>query len=464
MPDGSARVPPQSLDAEAAVISAVFLAPELIHVVRPLLDPADFYADANRSIYAGILALQDSGQPLDVVLLANRLRADGGLDRVGGASYLAQLTDATPAIANVEAHARVIREKALQRRVIALTQRFTAEGYIDQAEPVTWAQRSAQELVGVASGLQTTSTKRIGEVLPGVITDLQEIGSGERIAGLKSGWPAYDRATNGWALGKMHVVGARPGMGKTSFALSAALNVAKRIQANRENAVVVFCSAEMDEGELTQRALAIEAFVSLESMRGGRCERDDWTKIAAANARLSSLPLVLDYKPGADLSHIRSVFQRELKGGSVRLALGVVDYLQILNGRRERGESREGEVARLSRGLMTMAGEIGAPLAVCSQLNRGLEARSNQNKRPTMADLRDSGSIEQDAYTVTLLYRDEYYNSQSEWSGTCETILGKNRGGKPGMVRLAFDAKSTAFRSLANEHEALGDFAEEAYP
>ncbi len=461
MANGSGRVPAQSLDAEAAVLSTLILQPELVHAVRPLLAKHDFYSDANGLVYAGILALVDAGQPVDVVLLANRLLAEGTLGRIGGNAYLLQLTDATPSIANVEAHARIIREKALQRRVVTLSQKLTAEGYCDQAEPVLWAQQGARELGEIANGIATTETSRIGEVLPSVIEEIQDIATNQRISGLSSGWRSYDRATNGWAHGKLHVVGARPGMGKTSFALCAALNVAKQIQHDGENAVVVFESAEMDKRELTQRALAVEALVSLEAMLGGRLEREDWDKIAAASAKLRSLPLVLDAKPGADLAHIRSVFQRETKGGSVKLALGVVDYIQILNGHREKGESREGEVSRLSRGLMTMAGELGMPLLACSQLNRGLESRANQNKRPTMSDLRDSGAIEQDAYSISLLYRDDYYHAESEWAGTCEVILGKNRGGKPGMVRLAFNGKATAFCELANEYEAFGDFAED---
>jgi replicative DNA helicase len=458
--DGSARVPPHSLDAEAAVISALFMAPALVHTVRPALAPADFFAHANRSVYEAILEADDAGDPVDVVVVAERLRTKGKFEAVGGASYLGMLTDSTPATANVEAHARIVADKSLQRRAIAFSQLMTADGYGSVEDAREWAQGRAQALVELATGGPGHEPAvDVGEDLGPVCDEIRERCETKTFSGVDPGWRDYASALGGWERGKMHVVAGRPGMGKTAFCIGAAINIARRGEP------VTFITAEMPRKAIVRRALAVVSLVSVEDMRGGRLTREHWDKIATARRLLDGLPLTFAYRPGATLADIRGdLIEQDARWRrkGKRLALGVVDYLQILNGQKQDGESREQEVSRLSRGIMTLAGKLDIPIIACSQLNRGVESRVNKNKRPTLSDLRDSGSIEQDAETVTLLYRDDYYHADSEWKGTAETIVAKNRDGKTGTARLAFLASSTAFANLANEYEGLGDFADES--
>jgi replicative DNA helicase len=452
------RVPPQNLDAESSVLAACIDDPERtsLDAVRPLLERGDFYADANRYIWDTILALDAENQPVDVVTVTQRLRAEKRYEQVGGSTYLAQIAQATPAVANLEAHARIIAEKARQRRMVALGQRIVAEGYTELPDARTWALDAAQAATDIAAegASDEDPAERFDELVPKVFEEMREHARhGRSPTAVPTGFIRLDEYfAGGWERSEMHVLGGRPGMGKTSAVLCACMNVAKHGEG------VIFLSAEMPRKQLVRRALAVEAHVDVQAVMSGRMNAQEWSAVAAAAGRLVGLPLVIKECPGAKIGELRATIRKESRR-LPPLGLAAVDYIQILDGERRDGDSREAEVSMLSRRLKWMAQEFRVPLLVVSQLNRSVEARANVNKRPTLSDLRESGAIEQDAYTVNLLYRDEYYKKDSEWAGTLEWIVAKQRNGPTGMVRLAFVGASTMVANLADDEQGnLGEW------
>jgi replicative DNA helicase len=449
----AARVPAQNLDAEASVLSAILIDPEALDRVRDVFTPADCYADANRLVYQAALDLDAEARPIDMVTVAERLKAAGHLDRIGGTSYIMQLEREVPSVAQLEAHARIVSDKAIQRRVTALAQRLAAEGYDDREDVKAWAENAAQALSDLASGGEERDpAEMLSTLVPQALTEIQEKGrSGKRLAGVPTGFRAVDRLLLGMETGKSHVVGARPGMGKTAYALQTAVNIAST------DKLVVFVSAEMEKRELTERAIASTARVGLTQIRTGQV-RNEWGDVVAAAKFLVDKPLAIAHRPGATISQIRSIVRSEKRRTKKPLGLIVVDYIQILNGERKRGESREQEISDLSKRLMWLAAEFKAPLMLLSQLNRALEGRANASKRPTLSDLRESGAIEQDAYSVTLLYRDEYYNPRTEDQGVLEAIIAKNRGAPTGLARLRFRGDCTRIEDDPTVSGEYGDF------
>jgi replicative DNA helicase len=461
MPDGADRVPPNNLDAEAAVLSASLLDPtrDALDRARTVLGGgAAFYSDANRRIWEAILDLDQEGKPADVVTVKAWLSARSRLAQVGGIAYLAQISDATPAVAHVDAHARIVVEKARQRALVALGLRLTAEGYGELPDVQSWALGAAQAVADIAaSGGTEDPTERFDELVPRVAAALAERSrTGNSLTGIDTGYIRLNQILGGWEVGKMHVIAGRPGMGKTSAVICAALNVAKRGHG------VIIGSAEMEKEELAKRCLAVEANVNLRHVMSGRMNAEEWAAVTAAAVRLAKLPLSIKYCPGATIGELRGAFRKEARR-LPPLGLLAVDYIQILNGERKDGDNRETEVSGLSRRLMWLAQEFRAPLLAVSQINRAVEARNNANKRPQISDLRESGAIEQDAYSVSLLYRDEYYDKESSWAGTLEWNVAKHRNGPTGMARLAFVSGSTMVANLA-EDEQRGLYDDEEQP
>lgn len=456
------RVPPSNLDAEGAVLSACLLddTKTALDLARGVLGiGADFYADANRRIWEAMLHLDGEGKPIDSVLVAQRLRETNRLAQIGGTPYLAQLSDATPAVAHVEAHARIIADLGRQRRMIAACQRLAAEGYEPIEDIRKWALDGAQHVCDLASeGASADPPETFDELVPALLTETRKRAEhGVLVAGVDTGWVRYTKLLGGWARGKEHIIAARPGMGKTAFILGAGLNVAE------QGLGFIFASAEMTKQELVVRALAVAANVNSRKIAAGRLTREEWAAVTTAAERLRKLPISLAYCPGAKVSDIRGIFRSERQkliglGRCKEIGLGGVDYIQILNGQRQKGDSRETEVAGISRDIAWLAAEFHIPILAASQLSRECEKRPN--KRPTLADLRESGAIEQDAFSVTGLYRDEYYNKAASWAGTIEAIVLKCRDGETGMARLAFVAESTRIADLADDQQEELEYQE----
>ena len=468
------RVPPNDLDAEAAVLSAVLLEPDAFDRVQETLAPEHFYADANRRIFEAILDLKSmSGQPVDIVSVAAWLRDRNRLQQVGGTPYLAQLADATPAVAHVENHARMIREKWRLRQLISTCQRVTAEGYAgceDVQSFIDSAEQAVFDIARVPAHSNMVSAKDAIHRAFDILTETARRGGG--VTGIETGFRELDRMCSGLHRGDLYIVAGRPGMGKTAFVLNLAVNVASprggersgegadfEAPAEQPGHGVLFCSLEMPKEQLAARLLASEARVDMAGIRSGRPQREDWPKLTESAARLSRLPLWIDDTPALTLLDLRAKIRRlqaEIARGDSHahaqsLGLVAVDYLQLMQGRRDAG-SREQEISELSRGLKALAKEMGVPVLALSQLNRAVETRTTKDKRPQLSDLRESGAIEQDADAIFFIYRDFYYfKENAEKRNIAEIIIAKQRNGPTGTFETRYTDSFVRFDNLANE-------------
>jgi replicative DNA helicase len=461
-------IPPSDLDAEAAVLSAILLAPESFDRVQELLQPEHFYADANRQIYQAMVELQTTGRPTDIVSVSGCLRDRQCLQQIGGTPYLAQLSDATPAVAHIEAHAKVVREKWRVRQLIVTCQRFAAEGYGDYGEVQDFIDHAEQAVFDIARIPENSTISPLRDAVGVAFKTLADAAArGDGITGIESGLKMFDKQCSGLHDGDLYIVAARPGMGKTSLALNIAINVS-RPSGDERGYGVLFCSLEMPREQLAARVLSSEARVDMQKVRSGRMQREDWNKLTDTAKELSQLPLWLDDTPALTLLDLRAKIRRlqaDIARGAAdglpakKLGLVVVDYLQLMQGRRGAG-SREQEISELSRGLKGIAKEMKVPVMALSQLNRAVETRSAKDKRPQLSDLRESGAIEQDADTIIFVYRDEYYFRDSEDKGVAELIVAKQRNGPTGKVMVKFTSEYTRFDNLAADEYQFDDFGE----
>lgn len=474
------RVPPNDLDAEAAVLSAVLLDTSAFDQVQEFLQPEHFYADANRRIYEAVVELENAGRPVDIVSVASFLRDRNRLEQIGGTPYLAQLADATPAVAHIAAHAQVVREKWRLRQLIATCQRFAAEGYTAQPDVQKFIDLAEQAIFDIARTPEGTTVEPVRDAVVRAFKILEEAERrGGGVTGIPTGFTRLDRQCSGMHPGDLYIIAARPGMGKTSFVLNVALNVAsaraQRPPTNGDDVFeapaevpgygVLFCSLEMPKEQLAARLLASEAQVDMSNIRSGRMSREDWSKMTEAASRLARLPLWLDDTPALTLLDLRAKIRRlqaELTRGETAqraqgLGLVCIDYLQLMQGRRDAG-SREQEISELSRGLKQLAKEMRLPVIALSQLNRAVETRATKDKRPQLSDLRESGAIEQDADTIMFIYREEYYFKESEAKGVAEIIVAKQRNGPTGTVLTKFTSEFTRFDNLEAEEFEIDQF------
>jgi replicative DNA helicase len=441
--EATGRVPPSDLDAEGAVLCAILLEPATLDEVESVLGVGDFYADCNRRIFEAALECRATGKPVDVVTVSATLRDQGRLAQIGGTPYLATLANATPAVAHVEAHARIVADRARQRRLIAICQRHAVEGYNPVSGLEEWAQQLEREVFEATNGHNDRDpAESLASLVPAVIADIRERQeSGGRAPGSDTGWRDLTAKIGGWEDGLVYVIAGRPGMGKSAMMLGAALNVARR------GDLAVFYSAEMPKDQLVARALAAEANLDTMKVRSGRLDESEFKSLLAAAARIASWPLWIDHKAGATMGNVRSSIRKASAKSGKKVRFAAVDYLQILKA--IRGDNREGE--------LDMADEFSCPVVMGSQINRNVESKTVKDKRPSLADLRESGTIEQDAYGVMMLYRDEYYHEDSPDRGVLEVDVTKNRNGGPGKVRLHFTAESTRISNLAGEYDHLSD-------
>lgn len=468
------RVPPADLDAEAAVLSAALLSGEAFDSIQDILSPEHFYADANRRVFEAILELSQGGRPVDTVSVAGFLRDRGRLDQIGGTPYLAQLVDATPAVAHVEEHAKTIREKWRLRSLIATCQRFAAEGYGDCGDVQSFVDSAEQSIFELARVRAESSIVPVRDAIQAAFHVLSEARTrGGGVTGFPTGFTELDKRTSGMHKGDLYIVAGRPGMGKTSFVLNIAANVASaRRHASGDpygggveeaGYGCAFFSLEMPREQLAARMLASEARVDMASLRSGQVGADDWNKLTDAAARMGRLPLWLDDTPAISLLDLRAKIRRlqsELKNnktGTNEIGLVAIDYLQLMSGRKGVA-SREQEISEISRGLKQLAKEMAVPVIALSQLNRSVETRTTKDKRPQLSDLRESGAIEQDADAIIFIYRDEYYFQDSADKGVAEIIIAKQRNGPTGTVKVKFTSKHTRFDNLDSAHEFDDEF------
>jgi replicative DNA helicase len=447
-------VPAHDLDAEAVVLSALLVSPDRFCDVQPILTSRAFYSDANRRIFEAIEDLDRDGKGIDVTAIATVLRDQDRLAQVGGTPYLAQLLEATPATAHVEDHARTVAGKAHQRRLVAELQTHAAEGYGDVGNPWDWAQRVEEAVYRVsAERLAESEDGTLAAVVPEVLDEVQARARGEaEPPGISTGFRLLDERINGLKRAKTYVVAGRPGMGKTALIGQIGTNIA----AGAEPMFVVEISTEQKRSELALRKLAQCSGVAYTALEAGRISADGWERVVVESERLRKLPLAIEYMVAPTVGELRSAVRRALGRlrkafGSLPIGLLSFDQIQHFDGKRSRGETRESEVAQLSREITWLAGEFDCPVMLAAQLNRGVEERPD--KRPVPSDLRESGAIEQDAYGIFFPFRPRYYerqergvsNSESVAVEECEVIIGKHKNGPAGSVAFTFHGPSMAF-------------------
>ena len=434
------RVPPHNIEAEESVLGAMLLSRDAIVDAVEICASDDFYKPAHGHVFDAITSLYSQGEPIDPVTVADELRRADLLDAIGGPAALITLQAGTPATSNAARYARIVEEHSLLRRLIGVAGEIAELGY-DVPDDVDAAVDRAESMVfEVAQRRVTDTTRPLRELLSAQLDRLESLYErGEAITGVPTGFIDLDEQLAGLQNSNLVIVGARPAAGKTSFALNIVAHAAMDA-----HVPVVFFSLEMSHLEITQRLLCAEARVDATRMRNGKLLETDWPKISHAIGRLGEAPIYVDDNPAITVMDIRAKCRR-LKSRD-GLGLVVIDYLQLMSGRNS-AENRQVEISEISRGLKILARELQVPVIALSQLSRNLEMRAD--KRPMLADLRESGALEQDADVVMFLYRDEIYNPESPDRGTAEVIVAKHRSGPTGTARLAFLGQYTRFANMA---------------
>ncbi|WP_322907137.1 replicative DNA helicase [Paenibacillus campi] len=424
------RVPPQNLEAEQAVLGAVLLQSEALISVMERIDTEDFYDKSHQLIYEAMVNLGEENQPIDLITLTSLLQDRGQLEDVGGVSYLAKLANAVPTAANVDYYAQIIEEKSMLRRLIRTATQIVSEGYTGGEDVGSMLGDAERKILEISNRRSGSGFIAIRDVLMEVFERVEMLSENSgNTTGIPTGFIDLDKMTAGFQRSDLIIVAARPSVGKTAFALNIAQNVAVRAK----ETVAIF-SLEMSAAQLVQRMICAEANLDASVMRTGEFKEEDWMKLTMGIASLSESDIYIDDTPGITVSEIRAKCRRLKKEKG--LGMIVIDYLQLISGRGKAGENRQQEVSEISRTLKQIARELHVPVIALSQLSRGVEQR--QDKRPMMSDLRESGSIEQDADIVSFLYRDDYYNQDTEKKNIIEIIIAKQRNGPVGTVELVF--------------------------
>ena len=443
--EAGAVVPPHDLDAERAVIGAMLVSEAAVSVVGETLAAEDFYSETHRVLYGTMMRLYSRGEPIDQLTLSDELRSVGEFDRIGGRQYVFRLVESVPTAANAARYAEIVRGKALLRAVIDAGSRIQQEAF-SEPDDVTQALDAAEQLIyGVSNRQLKDHLAPVSELAPSALEMIQRLYEQEgEVTGVESGFEDLDRLTTGFHKSDLVVLAARPAMGKTAMALNAIWHAA----GDKGLPVAIF-SLEMSKEQLVQRLISQTTRIRTQDLRSGNVKAEDWPKLVRGVAEVAKAPIWIDDTAGITLMEMRAKVRRLVSRlnaqGGLPLSLVVVDYLQLMVGNSR--ENRQQEISEISRGLKVLARDLDVPVLAIAQLSRAVEAR--HDKRPLLSDLRDSGAIEQDADMVMFLYRDEYYNSDSDDKGIAEVIVGKHRNGPTGKVQLAWLEQYTKFASLA---------------
>ena len=435
-----AKIPPHDIDAEQAVLGSMLTDKDAVNAAIETLKEDAFYREDNKAIYQAIINLYSKSEPIDIITLKDELESMDKFEQVGGYEYLASLPDKVPTTANVQKYIKIVEEKAILRKLIKTANEIIELGY-DPAEDVEDIMDNAEKKIfDIMQSKNQKGYTPIKDVLVESFTKLEELyNRKQHITGVPTGFVELDYKTAGLHGSELILVAARPAMGKTAFALNIATNAALR-----GNAPVAIFSLEMSKDQLVNRILCSEAMVDSNKVRTGKLEEDDWVKLAGAIGPLSESEIYIDDTPGISVMEIRTKC-RKLKMEK-NIGLVVIDYLQLVQGSNKRQASREQEISEISRSLKILAKEINVPVIALSQLSRAVEQRPDH--RPMLSDLRESEAIEQDADIVMFLYRDDYYNKESEKKDIAEVIIAKQRGGQTGTVELLWMGNYTKFVNL----------------
>jgi replicative DNA helicase len=444
-PNGN-RVPPHSIEAERSFLGGLLIDNQALNrVIDVSIDPEDFYREGHQKIFRSITELMAKGDPADLITVTNALQTQGALEKIGGAKYLSTLVEEEFSSANVSKYAEIIKQKAIQRKLIQTCNEVSGEVFNGIEEQEEFLDSVEKRIFSITEMKHSHSFEALKDVLLKNFQEIQDLANQKvGMTGVSTGFADLDKHTSGWRPGQLIIIAARPGMGKTSFML----NLAKHAALESKKPVAIF-SMEMTRLELGMRLLSTDAKVDSERLKTGRLQEQDWRNISRSGARLAAAPIFLDETGGLNLLELKSRCRR-LQSIQQGLGLVIVDYLQLMSGLTKKGMSsnREQEIAEISRGLKSLAKELGVPVIAASQLNRGVETR--QDKRPMLSDLRESGAIEQDADIVIFIHREDHYNKErTEERGIAEIIIGKHRAGQTGIVKLAWLGQYTSFEDLS---------------
>ena len=431
------KVPPHDIEAEQAVLGSMLTDKDAVISAIEVLKEEDFYRTDNRAIYEAILNLYNRAEPIDIITVKAELESIGKFEQVGGLTYLASLPDKVPTTANAMKYIKIVEEKSTLRNLIKTANEIIELGY-DPTEDVEDIMESAEKKIfDIMQNKDKKGYAPIQDILVESFNQLEELyNRKQHITGVPSGFIELDYKTAGFHGSDLVLIAARPAMGKSAFALNIATNAAVRA-----NVPVVIFSLEMSKEQMVNRILCSEAMVDSNKVRTGKLEEDDWTKLAGSIGPLSDSEIYIDDTPGISVSEIRAKCRKLKLEKNIGMVL--IDYLQLVQGSNKRNGSREQEISEISRSLKILAKELNVPVIALSQLSRAVEQRPDH--RPMLSDLRESGAIEQDADIVMFLYRDDYYNKESEKKDIAEVIIAKHRGGSLGTVELLWLGSYTKF-------------------
>ena len=439
------KVPPHDLEAEQAIIGSMLTDKDAVIAAVEVLQEQDFYREDNKIIYSAILNLYNRAEPIDIITLKSELKSMGKFEAVGGLEYIVQLPDKVPTTSNVEQYIKIVEEKSMLRALIKTADELITLGYDPTQEVEQVIDTAEKKIFQVMQKKNQKGYSSIKDILVDTFTQLEQLyNQKESITGVPTGFVDLDYRTSGLHNSDLILVAARPAMGKSAFALNIATNAAVRAKVP----VAIF-SLEMSKEQMTNRILCSEAMVDSAKVRTGKIDDDEWAKLAATSGELSEAGIYIDDTPGISIMEIRAKCRKMKLEKNIGLV--VIDYLQLVQGSNKKGGSREQEIAEISRSLKILAKEIDVPVIALSQLSRAPEQRIDH--RPMLSDLRESGSIEQDADIVMFLYRDDYYNEDTEKKNIAEVIIAKHRSGATGTVELLWLANYTKFANIERYRE-----------
>ena len=442
---------PVSIEAEQALLGSLIINPESFDKVGGIISTEDFYLEEHKHIYSALVKMYTQSKTIDTVTLVNTLVEEGDRDEAGGVQYISLIANSVPSVSNIKDYASIVKEKSTLRRLIGICDDISTTAYDEGAPVKTIVDSAEQKIFDLSHNNETKDFRHIRDILQNVYQDIETLSeTGGAVTGAKTGFSGLDNMLIQMGKGDLIIVGARPGMGKTSFAMNIATNVAK----SSKKAVAIF-SLEMSGEQLVTRILSSEALVDSSRLRTGQLKTEDWDNIAGVISSLSGCDIYVDDTSAINAAEMKSKLRR-----IPNLGLVVIDYIGLMQSTANT-DNRAQQVGEISRNLKIMAKDFGIPIICCAQLNRGTESRAGEGKKPTLADLRDSGSIEQDADIVLFLYRDEYYKdiSGSDNQGSADTaniaevIIAKNRHGSVGNVKMGWIGQFTKFRTLEEDRK-----------
>ncbi len=446
MTESLGKLPPQNLEAERSILGGVLIDNGAINRVLEMLRPADFHRKAHRLIFERMIEINRKGEPVDLITLNDALKAAGTLDDVGGPAYIASLADEVPTAANITYYAKIVREKAVLRDLISVATDIITKAYEESGDIDDFLDKAESKIFEISETKVRPSFSNIKDIVKDSFKTIEELyDRKEMVTGVPTGFTDLDHMTSGFQPSDLIIVAGRPSMGKTAFCLNIALNSVREERESRKP-VAIF-SLEMSKEQLVTRMLCSEARVDANKLRRGYLAESDWPKLTRAAGVISEAPIYIDDTPAISVLEMRAKARR-LQAEHKGLGMIIVDYLQLMRGR-EGAERREQEISEISRSLKALAKELNVPVVALSQLSRAVEQRGG-DKRPILSDLRESGSIEQDADVVLFVFREEVYKRDDEdVKGEAEIIIGKQRNGPTGTVKLAWLGEYTRFENLA---------------